>query len=342
MPAPALHSPRRPLLEVNANGLYCPAGDFYIDPWRRVRRAVITHAHGDHARWGHWAYLCPEEGYHPLRSRMGPYMSIERMAWGGRKIINGVSVQFYPAGHILGSAMVLVEHRGERWLVSGDYKTETDPTCSPWQPVRAHTFITECTFGLPIYVWPKQAQVFSDINAWWRGNQAAGAASVIYGYSLGKAQRILAGIDADIGPIYAHGAIWKMNQAYRRAGILLPKTLKPDFSRAPDWGGKAPLVVAPPSADGTPWLRRFGAASRAFASGWMHIRGTRRRKNLDRGFVLSDHVDWPSMLAAIEATGAERVIATHGSVDTVVRYLREQGYDAAAFQTLYGEEAGEE
>ncbi|NOK78269.1 MAG: ligase-associated DNA damage response exonuclease [Chloroflexi bacterium AL-N5] len=324
----------RNLIELTTHGFYCALGDFYIDPWNPVERAVITHAHADHARWGCRNYLTSHEGQHVLRLRVGADPIIEVMGYGEARIINGVRVSLHPAGHILGSAQVRVEHGGEVWVISGDYKVEPDATCTPFEAVRCHTFVTESTFGLPIYRWQPQHVIFADINTWWRANQQAGRASMLYGYTLGKAQRLLAGLDADIGPIFTHGAVEKMTQAYRKGGMVLPKTTyvgavppRTDWSQA--------LIVAPPSAHATPWIRKFGSLSTGFASGWMRIRGARRRRAVDRGFVLSDHIDWSALLQTIEATGAERVWVTHGYTAVVVRWLEERGLEAHAIPTRF-------
>ncbi len=322
------------LLELTPNGLYCSAGDFYVDPWRPVERAVVTHAHTDHAVWGCGTYLCAADGRRVLRRRIGPEPAIEAVAYGERVRRDGVTVSLHPAGHILGSAQIRLERGGEVWVVSGDYKTEPDPTCAPFEPVRCHLFVTESTFGLPVYRWRPQAELFAEIDGWWRANQAAGRATLLLGYALGKAQRLLAGIDPEIGPIYTHGAVEKLNGDYRAAGVRLPDTTYAgDAEAGTDWSRA--LVVAPPSALGTPWCRRFGELSAGFASGWMRLRGPRRRRAVDRGFALSDHADWPSLLAAIEATGAERVRVTHGYAETVVRWLDERGLDAAVMPTRF-------
>ncbi len=324
------------LVVATPRGLYCPPGDFYIDPWRPVPRAVITHAHADHARRGHGAYLAHALGEGVLRSRLGADIALQTLAYGEVVTMNGVRVSLRPAGHVLGSAQVRLEHGGRVWVASGDYKLDPDPTCAPFEPVRCDVFITESTFGLPIYHWPRGEDLFADMNTWWRANADAGRASVVYAYAFGKAQRVLAGVDASIGPLVCHGAVQVLNDAYRAAGVALPPThLVTDDEVAPADLRRA-LVVAPPSAAGTPWLRRFGEHADAFASGWMQVRGARRRRGLDRGFVLSDHADWPSLQTAIAATGAERVIVTHGSVPIMVRWLREQGLDAGAFDTEYG------
>jgi putative mRNA 3-end processing factor len=331
------------LVVVRPEGLYCPRADLYIDPWRPVERAVITHAHGDHARPGHAHYLAARDAEHVLRTRLGP-IALQTLPYGEPLAQGEVTVSLHPAGHVLGSAQVRLEHGGEVWVVSGDYKLEAETTCAPFEPVRCHTFVTESTFGLPIYRWQPQGEVLLDIAAWWRRNADAQRASILFCYALGKAQRILAGLAAagalDIGTLICHGAIEPLNRAYRDSGIALPPTrnvadvARPDLRRA--------LILAPPSAGGTPWLRRFGDLSDGFASGWMQLRGARRRRSLDRGFVLSDHADWPGLQEAIAATGAPRVIVTHGQVPVMVRWLQERGLDARAFATEFEDDGGDE
>jgi putative mRNA 3-end processing factor len=328
------------LLRRTDRGLYCEAGDFYVDPWAAVDRAVVTHAHGDHVAWGCSAYLTSAAGAAILRQRLDPDARIRPAAYHEPVDVNGVQVSLHPAGHILGSAQVRVEHRGEVWVVSGDYKTEPDPTCDPWEPVACHTFVTECTFGLPVYRWPSAAAVFDEIHAWWRTNQDAGRATILFAYALGKAQRLVAGLDPSVGPILTHGAVERLNALYRAGGVALPPTTHAAVSDRASW--KRAIVIAPPSADGSPWARRFGTQSTAFASGWMAIRGMRRRRAVDRGFTVSDHVDWPSLLAAIDATGAERIWATHGYTGVLVRWLREHGRDAEAIETRFEGEADDE
>jgi len=318
------------VLRITDRGLYCPAADLYVDPWLPVDRAVITHAHGDHARWGSQHYLASREGARVLRTRLGEQASIELLDYGETRDVNGVRISLVPAGHILGSAQVRLEHGGEVWVVSGDYKTEPDPTCTPFEPVRCHTFITESTFGLPIYRWCPQEETFADVHAWWRESAEQGRASVVYAYALGKAQRLLAGmLGAEIGPIFTHGAVERLTLDYRASGVALPDT-SPVSAQPKGTSYAGALIVAPPSAAGSTWLRRFGDASTAFASGWMQVRGARRRRAIDRGFVLSDHVDWPALLGAIDATGAETVWVTHGYREQVVRYLTERGLNARA------------
>ena len=324
----------RDLVVLRPEGLYCEAGGFFIDPWRPVDRAVITHAHADHARTGHRRYLAAGEAREVMHARLGR-VSLQTLQWGESITQGDVRVSLFPAGHILGSAQVRIEHRGEVWVVSGDYKLEADPTCTAFEPVRCDTFITESTFGLPVYRWPTQAVLFDEINAWWRANADAGRASVLLCYAFGKAQRVLHGVDASIGPIVAHGAVEPLNAVYRAAGVDLPPTHR--ITEIDKTALRRALVIAPPSALGTPWIKRVGPdAADAFASGWMLVRGNRRRRGVDRGFVMSDHADWPGLMSAIQATGAEHIRVTHGSVPVLVRWLCEQGLDAQAFATEYG------
>jgi len=327
------------LITPTSDGLYCAAGDFHIDPWRPVARAVITHAHADHARFGSAAYLCHRDTAPILRKRLGD-VTIETLEYGERRALGGSELSLHPAGHVLGSAQARVEVHGEVWVASGDYKLENDGVCAPFEPVRCHAFITESTFGLPIYRWRPQSELFARMNAWWRANAEAGRASVVFAYSLGKAQRVIAHLDASIGPILCHGSVEPINDINRAAGVLLPATRPATVEIAKAELGRA-LVVAPPSAAGSVWMRRFGDYADAFASGWMQVRGNRRRRGVDQGFALSDHADWQGLIDAIAATGASRILATHGSVGPLTRYLREKGLDAEPLSTRYGEEDSE-
>lgn len=330
------------LITLTPQGLYCPAGGFHIDPWRVVERALITHAHGDHARPGSRHYHAARSGIGLLRRRLGPDAVIDGHRFGERLAFGEVAVSFHPAGHVLGSAQVRIEAGGEVWAISGDYKRDPDPSCEGFEVVPCDTFVTEATFALPIYRWEGVDQVMAELLGWWDANAAAGRASVLFCYALGKAQRVL----AEIGRrrdrrVLVHGAIDALLDAYRAEGIALAPTapVGPRV-KGEDFAGE--LIVAPPSAAGSPWLRRFGDASTAFASGWMRVRGMRRRRGFDRGFVLSDHVDWPGLLRTIEETGARRIFATHGYSDTLARYLRETGLDAAPLETLFEGEVEED
>lgn len=328
---------KRNLISLTGKGLYCEPGDFYIDPWKPVKKAVLTHAHADHTYQGSRSYLVPEEGLLLSRIRLGDEANISTAKYREITTIKDVKISFHPAGHVLGSAQVRIEHKGEVWVVSGDYKLMPDATCAPFESVPCHHFITEATFALPIYRWTPTEIIFEEINDWWRSNREKGKTSVIFAYSLGKAQRIMNGIDRSIGKIFTHGAVERLTEAYRQAGVDLPPTQyvgavenKRDFTGA--------LIVAPPGAAGSTWLRRFGEYSTGFASGWMMIRGARRRKAVDRGFVLSDHADWTELQTVISATGAETVYVTHGFVPELVRWLNESGVNAEPLKTVYGDE----
>lgn len=325
------------LIQLRPEGLYCPAGDFHIDPWRPVPRAVITHGHGDHARTGMGAYHTTRIGLPILEWRLGDqiYMAHE---YGVPFRMGDATVSLHPAGHVLGSAQVRVEVDGEVWVASGDYKRQHDPTCDPFEVVRCDTFITEATFGLPIYRWPDTAEVARDIVIWRDRCAERGEAAILYCYALGKAQRVLAELAAHTDtPVLLHGAVANGVDVYRRAGVPMIDTLPvADTDKAADFAGK--LVLAPPSAAGSAWIRRFRRAQQGFASGWMRLRGNRRRRNYDRGFVVSDHADWPDLMRTVRETGASRVIATHGNTDAIIRALNEDGIAAEAFRTDFGGE----
>ncbi|NBC88803.1 MAG: ligase-associated DNA damage response exonuclease [Alphaproteobacteria bacterium] len=323
-----------PVLSFTDRGIYCPAGDFHIDPWRPVDRALITHGHADHARPGHNRYLATRAALPVMRHRLGD-IEAQGTGWGERLRIGDAEVSFHPAGHLPGSAQIRVSVGGEVWVVSGDYKTAPDGLCEPFEPLRCHSFISECTFGLPVFKWRAQAEVAAEIDAWWAANAAAGRASILGAYSLGKAQRLLAMVDTRIGPILTHGAVENTNAVLRAQGYPLPDTTRVTPQTDPGVYPGA-LVIAPPSALGTPWARRFGTSSTGFASGWMRLRGVRRRRAADRGFVVSDHADWPGLLDAIAQTEAERIFVTHGYTDIFARWLSEAGYDAGIVDTRFG------
>jgi putative mRNA 3-end processing factor len=339
------------VLRETTQGLYCPDGDFFIDPWQPVPRAVITHAHGDHARPGSAAYLCTPGTAALLRRRLGADTVIQVAAHGERIRMGSTDVSFHPAGHVLGSAQVRIEGSAGVWVAAGDYKRAADPTCEPFEPVPCGTFITESTFGLPIYRWDDTATIMRDILQWWAGNRDADKASVIFCYTLGKAQRLL----AELGrltdqAVFVHGMMLGMIEAYREAGVQLPE-IKPVIERT-DKAGKTArarktsfageLVLAPLSARGTPWMRRLGTISDAFASGLMRVRGVRRQRAYDRGFVISDHADWPDLLRTIEETGAQRVLATHGYAEPLARHLQSQGLESGTIRTAWEGEGAED
>ncbi|MBO6938689.1 MAG: ligase-associated DNA damage response exonuclease [Deltaproteobacteria bacterium] len=335
-----------PLLQLTNEGLFCPAGGFHIDPWEPVERAVLTHGHGDHARPGSTRYLAPEPGRSILDKRLATESgapTIDTLRYGERQTIGDVSLSFHPAGHVLGSAQVRLEHRGEVWVVTGDYKRAADPTCAPFEVVRCDTLVTEATFALPIYRWPDATTEVRAIASWWRANAEAGRASLLYVYSLGKAQRILAELSALTDQtVYTHGAIEALVERYRDEGVeMLPtKPVQPE-PKGTDWAGR--LVMAPPSVRRSRWLKRFGDHETAFASGWMLLRATRKQRGLDRGFTLSDHADWPALIRTVQESEAERVLCTHGRPEVLARFLREErGLDAAVLATPYAGEEGSE
>jgi putative mRNA 3-end processing factor len=324
-------------LEFTDRGIYCPSGDFFIDPWRPVDRALITHGHADHARWGSRRYLATDAALPVMRHRLGD-VALEGIAYGERRRIGDATVSYHPAGHVPGSAQIRVEHRGEVWVVSGDYKTGADALSEPFEPVACHAFVTECTFGLPVFDWRPEAELAAELNAWWAACAAQGRHAAIGAYALGKAQRVMTMVDPSIGPILTHGAVENTNEVLRAQGVPLPATTRvtPDLDLKAIRGA---LVVAPPSALAGPWLRRFGPVSTGIASGWMALRGVRRRRAADRGFVISDHADWKGLDEAIAATGASRVFATHGYTATFARWLAERGYEAGVVETEYEGEA---
>lgn len=330
------------LLTLTEYGLHCPAGDFYIDPWRPVRQAIITHAHSDHARSGSLRYLSSRPNADFLKLRLGPMIDLQTLAFGETLRVKDAIVSLHPAGHIRGSCQVRIEHQGRVAVVTGDFKRESDPTCEPFEPVACDLLVTESTFGLPVFHWREAATVIADLETWWRRNQAQGRTSVLFAYALGKAQRLLASIDGSIGPIFLHGALVNPTEVYRRQGCAMPDCQP--VSEAPAgtrWSDA--LVVAVPSAAGSPWLRKFGEISTAMASGWMAIRGNRRRRALDRGFVLSDHADWGGLLQTVRECRASQVWVTHGFAPILARYLNDQGIAAAPLTTAFqGESAGDE
>lgn len=329
---------KTPLLAFNDKGIYCQQADVYLDPWRPVNNAIITHGHADHARWGHNHYITHHTNVPIIKHRLGN-ISVTGKNWGETFAINGVVFSLHPAGHIIGSAQVRVEYKGEIWVFTGDYKTEDDGISVAFEPIRCHTFITECTFGLPAFKWLPQPEVMAEVNTWWAANKANGQTSVLFGYTLGKAQRLLKHLDPDIGQIFTHGAVENMTEIIRPLVKMPPTTrITPETKKEALSGS---IVLAPPSAHGTTWLRKMAPFVTGTASGWMAFRGARARRAIDRGFVLSDHCDWQGLLESVRATGARKVISTHGYSDIFSRYLRELGYDARTANTQYEGESAE-
>ncbi len=323
------------LLKFDPFGIYCPQADVYIDPWRPVKNAIITHAHSDHAKWGNENYLSHHLSVPILKFRLGENINVRGVEYGEAFIMNGVKISLHPAGHIPGSAQVRLEYKGEVWVASGDYKLQKDNVSTAFEPIHCQHFVTESTFGLPVYRFPEAEQTHSDINNWWQKNKEEGKASVIIGYALGKAQRIIKHLDPAIGKIYTHGAVDNLNQLLSKNGLHLPPTIRVEGETNKS-SFKGNIVVAPPSAIGTPWLKRFDPFSVAICSGWMQLRGTRRRKNAERGFVLSDHADWDGLNTAVKETGAENIYVTHGYKSVFAKWLREELHlNAVEVDTLY-------
>jgi len=324
------------LLQLTDKGLYCSQGDFYIDPWRSVRKAIITHAHSDHAKAGHKAYLCHHLTKPLLKARLGNHY-FESIGWNEPLYINGVNVSLYPAGHVIGSSQVKIEYKDEIWVVSGDYKTYNDGLSGIFEPVRCHTFITESTFGLPVYQWKSLETQYKEVRDWVSQNLSQDLNSVLFAYSLGKAQRMIQAV-ADITPnIFVHGSVWTIDQALRETNITLPAVKR--VSKENDKNVlKNSVIIAPLSTIDSPWLKQFSPYKTAVCSGWMHIRGQARRNQADTGFAISDHADWNGLLSAIDSTKAEKVLVTHGYSSVLSKYLNEKGLEASVLETIFGEE----
>ena len=320
------------LITFNHNGIYCDRAGIYIDPWKPVDKALITHGHSDHARWGSKYYLCATSAEPVISYRLGNEAKIESIDYGKTVNINGVKFSFHPAGHIIGSSQIRAEYKGEIWVASGDYKLENDGVSEPFESVRCDHFITESTFGLPVFDWKPQEEIIAQIDNWWRINAEEGRVSVLGSYALGKAQRIINHVDHSIGEVLTHGAVEYTNKVLRRQGIHLKHTTKVDnsmhFNRF-----KGSLIIAPPTSFVSPWIRKFKNYSTAIASGWI---GAREMKYpSDKGFELSDHADWKGLNTAVKATEANHIYVTHGYTDLYSKYLREQGYDAKVIRTEY-------
>ncbi|AXT51662.1 ligase-associated DNA damage response exonuclease [Aquimarina sp. BL5] len=321
-----------PLLQFTEKGIYCAQAKVYIDPWKPVDKAIITHGHADHSRWGHKQYITHHTNIPIIKHRLGD-IKVSGKEYGEAFLINNVTFSFHPAGHIIGSSQIRVEHKGEIWVFTGDYKIEDDGISAPYEPVTCHTFITECTFGLPAFKWTPQEEVFKNINQWWAENKVDGKTSILFGYSLGKAQRLLKYLNPEIGKIYTHGAIENMTNVIRPMMDFPETTLITKETKKEDLLGN--IVIAPPSTHGSTWIRKMVPYVTASASGWMTFRGARRRRAIDKGFVLSDHCDWDGLLTAVKETGATKIISTHGYTEIFSKYLRELGYDARTEKTQY-------
>jgi putative mRNA 3-end processing factor len=324
---------KKGLLVHTGLGLYCPKADVYLDPWKPVKKAILSHGHADHARWGSSSYLCTPSAAPVIKYRLGD-INLETLPFGEEKLINGVSFSLHPAGHILGSAQIKVSYKGEIVVFSGDYKTANDGFSEAFEPVKCHTFITESTFGLPVYHWQDQKWVFSEMEEWCKNNRNNHHLSILYGYSLGKAQRILQGLPESVGPIFTHSTIEAVLNVMRNQGVSLKNTIPVNehLTRADLLSG---VIIAPPAVQNSNWLKKFEPIRNGVVSGWMALRGARRRRNADKGFVLSDHADWEGLNEAISLTGAENIFVTHGYTDILSKWLIDKGLNAYPLETNF-------
>ena len=320
----------KPVLTESSAGIYCQAGEFYIDPRRRVPRAVVTHAHMDHFRHGCGEYFCSRSSLELMRLRLRGSPKVTGLEFGEQVELGDVKVSFHPAGHILGSAQVRVESAGEVTVVSGDYKRGLDPSCEPFEVVPCDTFITEATFARRGVTWRSNEEVITEIADWWGENQGLGKVSVLYCYVLGKLQRILAGLGAldSEREVFIHRDAEPYNDCYRRAGIQLAAT-RVVPRKLDGWSLEGALVLAPPKYLQPSWYRRFGKTETAFASGWMALEDSRKR-GYEKGFALSDHADWGELLKTIEETGARTVITCHGDSSELDDYLEGLGLNVSS------------
>jgi putative mRNA 3-end processing factor len=328
------------LIKFTNKGIYCEQGDFYIDPWQPVNLAVTTHGHADHVKWGNKAYLCHELTKPILNQRLGADLVIETLPYNKEISINGVKLSLFPAGHVIGSSQIRLEYKGEVCVVSGDYKVEYDGISTAFEPVKCHTFVSESTFGLPIYKWQPQDVIFGQIRDWVSDNQDKGKTSVLVAYSLGKAQRLIKNLAA-YSDIYVHNSIANLNEGFIKAGVDLPETIRITADTKKDSMQQGLVIVPPALADGK-WMKTLQSAATGVCSGWMQVRAGRRWRSADAGFALSDHADWPGLLTAIEATSAEKVFVTHGFTATFSKYLNEIGIESEEVKTQYGNEEEEE
>ncbi|MDX2000983.1 MAG: ligase-associated DNA damage response exonuclease [Chitinophagales bacterium] len=322
------------LLDFTSSGIYCPLADVYIDPWKPVDRAIITHAHADHARIGNRYYLAHHDTVPLLKYSLGQYINVQGLAYGEELIMNGVKISLHPSGHVVGAAQVRLEYKGEVWVVTGDFKLENDGISTAYEPIKCHVVVSDSTYGLPIFKWEAQQKVFNDINQWWLNNQREGKTSVLIGYALGKAQRLIHHLDKDIGPIYAHQTIKNVNKVLRNQGILIPSVNTLEYSANIDYQGS--IVLAPSIILHSSVIKKMEPYSTAFVSGWMSLRQLKRSRNIDKGFILSDHADWEQLKTAVSNSGAHRIFTTsNGYSSSFYRWLQENGYEVTEVANKY-------
>lgn len=324
------------LIQFTNKGIYCIPGKFYIDPWRPVDLAVISHGHGDHAKWGMKKYLCHHFTKPILKIRIGDDIEVQSVGYNEPMIINGVKVSFHPAGHIVGSSQIRMEYKGFVTVFSGDYKVQYDGISTPLEIVKCNEFITESTFGLPIYNWLTPQQYSEQMMSWVESNREQGKTSVFVGYSLGKAQRIMKSIEGG-GKIYVHNSIARLNEAIESVGVKLPdyETLlfNEDLKKV-----SGEIVIVPPALLDSNMIRKIPNRATGLCSGWMQVRGSRRWSSADAGFAISDHSDWGGLLETVKATEAEQVHVTHGQIAVFSKYLNEIGIKSDEVKTNFGDE----
>jgi putative mRNA 3-end processing factor len=331
------------LLKPRPEGLYCPPGDFYIDPVRQVGRALITHGHSDHARSGHRAVLATRETLDIMALRYGDEFAgtTQAVAYGKPIEINGVRVVFHPAGHVLGSAQIAVEHNGLRIVASGDYKRAPDPTCAAFEPVKCDVFITEATFGLPVFRHPNG---LDEIGRLLRSvAQFPERSHVVGAYALGKAQRVMR-LLRDAGyerPIYMHGALASISEYYQSQGIDLGRIEPATVEKGSKGDFAGAVIVGPPTAFADRWARRFPDPISCFASGWMRIRQRAKQGGVELPLIISDHSDWDELTDTIKETGASEIWVTHGREEALVRWCELEGIAAQPLHLVGYEDEGD-
>jgi putative mRNA 3-end processing factor len=327
---------------VRPEGLYCQPGDFFIDPLRPVPRAVITHAHSDHARPGHGAVLATPETLALMATRMGLALngtSTQPLPTGETQNLGGTKIRLAPAGHVLGSAQVVIDFEGSRAVVSGDYKRAADPTCAPFEPVQCDVFVTEATFGLPVFTHPPattELQKLLDSVATFPDRT-----HVVGAYALGKTQRLIAVLRA-VGfddPIYLHGALLPVCAAYEAMGVKLGDLRPATVTQKAELAGK--IVLAPPSAIADRWARRLTDPVTAMASGWMRVRQRAKASGIELPLIVSDHADWPELLQTLDDVAAPEIWVTHGSEEALIHAATQRGIRARALRLVGYDDEGE-
>tara|TARA_Y100000768_G_scaffold388859_1_gene387991 strand:- start:4717 stop:5721 length:1005 start_codon:yes stop_codon:yes gene_type:complete len=319
-------------------GLYCPQGDFYLDPVSRskVETALISHGHADHLRAGHKHYICTEKSLPILNKRIDspnkqPH-NIKTFGYGEVFHLGEVKISFHPAGHILGSAQIRMEYNDEVWVYTGDFKRGADPTCEPFEVIPCDVLISEATFSLPVFRWPDFESEVESIYHWWQENKKENKPSVLGAYSLGKAQRIMKALrQFTQEEILVHGAVDEICQAYKKVGVDVGPYQR-ITKETKDFAGQ--LIISPPSAIRSSWSKKFKNKTTAFASGWMRVRGNRRRRGVERGFIISDHADWDSLVRTFRETGAKKIFLFHENTQAMQKHLTEQGFNISSTKEL--------